>query len=361
MVTRAELRARARKGLKGYFLYGILAMIIFGVLTGFVNVIVFVISGFLGLIPIIGKIASAIEIIATAFFTTVMVTGYSRYVILSQRARSSAGIGEIFSMFRGDRYRYVAETQFMWYSVIGMWSALFCIPGIMKTYEYFMVPFWLSEYPDYDERELFKRSRQIMDGHKMEAFLLDLSHIGWILLGCLPCFLGVPVALMYMNASRTELYFHLMDEYLKTPDGRAFGAYLGAAPFAAPAFRPETPGQIPAVAAPAALSGSTGRKAYLVGTQGAFAGANVPVGVGEEIFIGSDASRCSLVIQGADVSPVHLKVTFNGNVFVVTDYSSAGTNNLQGGKLPKNQPTALQPGTYLQIGAGGDIFSLECK
>lgn len=359
MVTRAELRARARQGLKSYFLYGLLAFVIFGIITGIVNGIVFWVCTLLGLIPVIGKIASSIQILATGFFTTVMVIGYSRYVVLSQRAHASAGIGEIFSMFQGGRYIYVAETQFMWYSVIGLWSALFGIPGIMKTYEYFMVPFWLSEYPDKDERELFKRSRQIMTGHKMEAFLLDLSHIGWILLGIIPCGLGVPVALMYMNASRTELYFHLQEEYFKTPDGKAFAAYLGAGTAPSGAFRTASGGFTPE--APAGLIGASGRKAYLVGTQGAFAGANIPVHVGDELFIGSDASRCSLVIQGADVSPVHLKVTFNGNAFVVTDYSSAGTNNLQGGKLPKNQPVLLQPGTYLQIGAGGDIFSLECR
>ena len=223
MLSRAEFRARAREGLKGYFLYGILAFVIFGVITGIVNGIVFGIGTLLGMIPIIGKIGSSIQIIATAFFTTVMTAGYSRYVILSQKSHASAGIGEIFSMFRGDRYQYVAETQFMWYSVIGMWSALFGIPGVMKSYEYFMVPFWLSEFPDCDERELFKRSRQIMNGHKMEALLLDLSHIGWILLGCIPCFLGVPVALMYMNASRTELYFYLMDEYRKTSAASEIG------------------------------------------------------------------------------------------------------------------------------------------
>lgn len=105
---------------------------------------------------------------------------------------------------------------------------------------------------------------------------------------------------------------------------------------------------------------NTGKQGFLVGIQGEFAGANIPLDNGD-LVIGTDASQCNLVIQGQQISPVHLRVEYRGGMFNVIDYSSTGTFNLQGGQLPKNQSVSLASGTYLQLGTGGDIFSLECR
>ena len=65
------------------------------------------------------------------------------------------------------------------------WSLLFIIPGIIKSYSYRMVPFLVQDHPELAPNEVITRSRAMMDGQKMDTFLLDLSFIGWFLLSCI--------------------------------------------------------------------------------------------------------------------------------------------------------------------------------
>ena len=70
---------------------------------------------------------------------------------------------------------------------IFLWSLLFIIPGIIKTYEYLMVPYILAENPELSTKEVFARSKQMMTGDKWNAFVLQLSFLGWILLSVFTC------------------------------------------------------------------------------------------------------------------------------------------------------------------------------
>lgn len=63
-----------------------------------------------------------------------------------------------------------------------LWG-LTIIGGIIKRYSYFLVPYIIAENPDIDGKTAIKLSREMMDGHKMECFILELSFIGWRILG----------------------------------------------------------------------------------------------------------------------------------------------------------------------------------
>ncbi|MEE3343381.1 MAG: DUF975 family protein [Bacilli bacterium] len=62
-----------------------------------------------------------------------------------------------------------------------LWALLFIIPGVMKAYAYSMVPILLADdkYKKLDSKEILQKSEEIMYGHKMDLFVLDLSFIGW--------------------------------------------------------------------------------------------------------------------------------------------------------------------------------------
>ncbi len=90
-----------------------------------------------------------------------------------------------------------------------LWSFTI-IGGFIKYYSYFAVPYIVAENPGIGTLEAITLSRKMMNGHKKEAFLFDLSYIGWILLSCVTIglsdlFYGLP----YRIAGRTEYYVWL--------------------------------------------------------------------------------------------------------------------------------------------------------
>ena len=79
------------------------------------------------------------------------------------------------------------KTMFHTQLSIFLWALLFLIPGIYKQYQYRMVEYILAEHPDMPYKEAMKMSRDMMNGQKWNAFVLDLSFILWEMLGVLTC------------------------------------------------------------------------------------------------------------------------------------------------------------------------------
>ena len=85
------------------------------------------------------------------------------------------------------------------------WATI--VGGVIKRYSYMLVPYIIAENPDIDGKEAIRLSQRMMDGRKMEAFRLDLSFIGWHILGYLT--FGLAEALWvvpYKTAAFTEFY-----------------------------------------------------------------------------------------------------------------------------------------------------------
>lgn len=85
---------------------------------------------------------------------------------------------------------------------IFLWSLLFIIPGIVKSYSYALAEYISRENPEKTATECLDESRQIMEGHKMDLFLFDLSFIGWELLTALTCGILSIYVLPYMYQAR---------------------------------------------------------------------------------------------------------------------------------------------------------------
>jgi uncharacterized membrane protein len=66
---------------------------------------------------------------------------------------------------------------------VSLWTLLFIIPGIMAVYKYAMGPFLLNVEPDLSALDAVGKSKQHMMGHRWQLFLLDLSYLGWYILG----------------------------------------------------------------------------------------------------------------------------------------------------------------------------------
>lgn len=77
-----------------------------------------------------------------------------------------------------------------------LWSLLFIIPGIVKSYSYAMTPYILAEAPEMTANEAITKSKQIMHGNKWRLFCLNFSFIGWRLLSIVPTLFLLPLALI---------------------------------------------------------------------------------------------------------------------------------------------------------------------
>lgn len=168
---------------------------------------------------------------AMAFFTTVMIAvlvvwiisavlamflfnplviGVERFFVVSHYRKADLNeLGYAFS----NSYLNVVKTMFLRQLYVFLWSLLFIIPGIIKAYEYLMIPYILAENPGIDSKEAFAMSKQMMDGNKWKAFVLMLSFLGWELLsvfftcGILSIFYVSP----YMLMTEAELYVALKE------------------------------------------------------------------------------------------------------------------------------------------------------
>ena len=88
-----------------------------------------------------------------------------------------------------------------------LWALLLIVPGIIKSYEYRMIPYLLAENPELSVSEAFGMTKKIMNGNKMDTFVLDLSFLPWILLAAMTCgILSVVYVAPYMALTNTELY-----------------------------------------------------------------------------------------------------------------------------------------------------------
>ena len=92
-----------------------------------------------------------------------------------------------------------------------LWSLLFIIPGIVKSYAYSMAYFLKLDHPDWDWKACIDQSRKMMDGNKKRLFLLDLSFIGWLILGSLCFGVGTLWVQAYMETARAEFYNQLVN------------------------------------------------------------------------------------------------------------------------------------------------------
>ena len=111
-----------------------------------------------------------------------------------------------FSWRIGGIYLNVVKIMFLRDLYTFLWSLLLIIPGVVKSYEYSMIPYILAENPQIDSDRAFAVSRSMTDREKISIFGLDWSFFGWIILGTMACGVGTLFVAPYIQATYTELY-----------------------------------------------------------------------------------------------------------------------------------------------------------
>ncbi len=94
--------------------------------------------------------------------------------------------------------------------VLGIIVTLILI--LYKSYSYSMVNYIMAEYPETSGRDAIAESKRLMRGRTFFAFMLDLSFIGWQLLGLLACGIGISFVQPYIASTQAQFYMALKEE-----------------------------------------------------------------------------------------------------------------------------------------------------
>lgn len=111
------------------------------------------------------------------------------------------------------KYWHKVWGMFLMYLFIALWTLLFLIPGIVKSFSYAMTPYILEENPELSANEAIDRSRAMMKGHKFDLFWLELSFIGWMLLSFLTLGIGLFWLVPYMQTASAAFYEDVKADY----------------------------------------------------------------------------------------------------------------------------------------------------
>lgn len=132
--------------------------------------------------------------------------GYCRY-LLNLHDGNEASLKDLFSY--SDRFLDALCLSFMTGLFTFLWSLLFIIPGIIASLRYSMAPFIMCENPHYSAPDAINESKAIMEGNKLDLFLLQLSFIGWSILSVFTLGIGDLWLNPYRNMTITCFYRNL--------------------------------------------------------------------------------------------------------------------------------------------------------
>ena len=146
----------------------------------------------------------AVALVIDAFIANPLELGCKRF--FRRNLDEPASMSNIAFAFDSN-YKNICKTMFLRDIYTVLWSLLFVIPGIIKAYEYKMIPYLLSENPDMPMEEVFAESRRLMTGNKWKAFVLDLSFILWDIASALTCGIaGLFWVAPYKASTQAALY-----------------------------------------------------------------------------------------------------------------------------------------------------------
>lgn len=217
--TRAQLKTEAKAHFRANYGSSVL----------FFFLLVLVAAGSSGagfLIPVAGGI------VAEIFLILPLAVSAARFALDNREGPAEL---ERFVFCFKSNYVNILKTMFMMSLFVFLWSLIFVIPGIVKAYQYRLVPYLLAENPDMDYHDALDTSRRLTDGQKGDIFVLDLSFIGWYIVSGLTCgIVGIFWFAPYIVQTNAELYAAICG-------GTAAPGYGGGRPAQATPYEDVTP------------------------------------------------------------------------------------------------------------------------
>ena len=230
MLKSKELRKKAWNSLKGKYWKAFLVVLVMGVLvsvgTGLVTCaqsmteIVNAVDPAqmdstmeLGamVISVAALVVCLVGLLVSIFVGNAATVGQSHYFIKNMQTNPS--FADAFTGFKVN-YRRNIGALFVMGIKLALWSLLFVIPGIIKSFEYAIIPYILADDAEISSKDAFKKAKVMMKGNKWRLFKLNFSFIGWEILCGLTLGLGTFFLLPYIHAANAEFYAELKNKQI---------------------------------------------------------------------------------------------------------------------------------------------------
>ena len=225
MLKSKELRGKAWDSLKGKYWMAFAVILVTGLICSVGNFFVSFgqdLSEVIGMVDpaemdstmLIGAlflngvviISAIIGALFNIFVTDAITVGVSNYFI--KNTDSKPAFKDAFSGFKVKYTRNIGTLLLVGIKTV-LWTFLFIIPGIIKSYEYAIIPYILADDPEISSKDAFKKAKKMMNGNKWRLFKLEFSFIGWTLLCVLTLGIGTFFLIPYVNAATAEFYVEL--------------------------------------------------------------------------------------------------------------------------------------------------------
>ena len=163
---------------------------------------------YFGLSIIVGLILSALALTFVGSFVLMgpFQLGFAMFFLEVVRE----GRGNLETGFKGFKQFGTAFVAFLLVFIFtSLWSLLFIIPGIIAQCRYAMTFFILADNPTISASDAMKKSKEMMDGHKLELFFLELSFFWWYILGIITFGLAMIYVAPYVETTIAIYYERL--------------------------------------------------------------------------------------------------------------------------------------------------------
>lgn len=199
--TRKDLKEKAKFSLKSFYWKSVLVAFVLALVSGglgggngrgtnsetteitgneFVDAVggryAGIVAFILGLTAVVLLVIAVASLALSIFVFNPLQVGCKRFFL-----QASDGSTDLHNMGYSFKNSYMNQVSviFLQNLFIFLWTLLFIIPGIVKAYQYRMIPYLLAEDPNLSFSEAKRLSAEMMDGEKWDAFVLDLSFILW--------------------------------------------------------------------------------------------------------------------------------------------------------------------------------------
>ena len=207
-----DLLNEGRLALSGNWSKGVLATLSFAgayFVAYFLLYVVLLLCG----IDFDSDVTTFFELPVDIFFGTPLEFGLLLMFFFFVKEAKVMEMKDVFCAFNGTYYWKSIGVNVLMVIYIFLWMLLLIVPGIVKALSYSMAPYIIAENPEMSCEEAIQRSMKMMDGHKMEFFLLWLSFIGWCVLGLLTLCIGYLWLVPYIYTTTVAFYEDVKAEY----------------------------------------------------------------------------------------------------------------------------------------------------